>query len=647
MFRYWTVGPGARAWGIYVVNAGHAIVPPRSPYPPSGHPQDHHGVARGRVLPTFHFLYIAAGQGELETEVTGQRRLVAGDLVILQRGLWHRYRPVSDVGWHEYWLEFDGDIAGRWMGRKEFQEAGLVVPIGSCPSAFERVIDLLHQERPGMDLLLGALAGETIAQVLGVMKRGSGKTRPPSMVVHEAMTQLAKGHADPCRMTEFAERRNLSYPVFRRLFKAETGCSPQQFVLETKMNWAKTMLVSSDAAIGRIAREVGFDSIFYFTRVFKRWHGQKPSAIRDSARVSQPPPWVVPSESTRCSLNACRDPNLGSMRQLARVHGSTRLPKVEGPLRPDHRSSFRHPPVSADARAWGIYVLSAGHAIVPPWAPYPPCQHPQDHRGEVRGTGLPTYKFLYVAAGQGEIESRGSSIRRLVAGDLVILHPDQYHRYRPAIDVGWHEYWFEFDGDLAMRLMNRKEFLDAVPVFHVGPCQPFLDRMIDLVDTDQPGMDLMLGAFAMETIAELLAVLAESRFQVRPACKAIRDARNLLTQGPMCPKRLMDFAVQLNVSYSAFRRTFKAETGLSPRQFVVNTRMQRAKELLAATDLSIGRVAERVGYDSVHYFSRLFRQRQGQTPSSFRETARRLQSLPRMELRTASTPNESAAVCSD
>ena len=623
-FRYRPASPAARAWGIYVVNAGHAVIPPKSPSPPWQHPRDHHGVARGRVLPTFHFLYVASGQGELETKVTGTRRLTPGDLVILPPGMWHWYRPVFDSGWHEYWLDFDGDLARRWMNREEFQEAGPVVPIGSCLPSFERVIDLLPDKRPGGDLILGALAAEAIAEVLAVLKQGPGKVRPPSMVIREATTLLAQGHADPGCMAEFAERRNLSYTVFRRLFKAETGCSPRQFVLETKMNWAKGMLVSSDATVCRIASELGFDSVFYFTRVFKKRHGLSPSAFRDSARVSQPNPWAVavPSDFTNCTLEACDGSRTGFPRQAPKGRGSTRSGEVDVRMQPGHRSFFRYLPVSPAARAWGIYVVNAGHAIVPPGSPFPPCQHPPDHRGVARGRVLPTYHLLYVAAGQGEFESRGTGLRRLVAGDLVILHPDQWHRYRPAADVGWHEYWLEFDGDLARRWMNRKELLDAGPVYHVGPCQPFLDRMVGLLDAWQPGTELILGSFTMETIAEILAVLKENRDRVRPVSLVIREAKDLLTQGPASPKRMLDFATRLHVSYSAFRRMFKTETGHSPRQFVLESRMQRAKELLATTNLTVARIGEGLGYDSVHYFSRLFAKKHGQTPSSFRESAR-------------------------
>jgi AraC-like DNA-binding protein len=292
-FRYLPVSPSVRAWGIYVVNAGHAVVPPGSPFPPCQHPPDHHMVwDRGRILPTYHFLYIAEGAGEYESQPSGARRLGPGDLVILQPGMWHRYRPVWEVGWHEYWLEFDGDHARRLMNRPEFREAAPIIQLGACQPFLEviaRVIDLLHQERPGTDLILGALAVEAMAELLSAMKRKQQGGRLVTDIIREAKHWLSQGPAQRERMDEFAERLNLSYSAFRRLFKAETGYSPRQFVLEVQMRRAKELLASSEATISQIAQELGFESIYYFSRLFKKRHGSTPSAFRGSARRALQP----------------------------------------------------------------------------------------------------------------------------------------------------------------------------------------------------------------------------------------------------------------------------------------------------------------------------------------------------------------------
>jgi AraC-like DNA-binding protein len=66
---------------------------------------------------------------------------------------------------------------------------------------------------------------------------------------------------------------------------------------------------------------------------------------------------------------------------------------------------------------------------------------------------------------------------------------------------------------------------------------------------------------------------------------------------------------------------FKAETGCSPIQYVINRKMEIARKLLAHPDLTVSQVAKQVGYESIHYFSRLFAAVEGVSPTSYRKKA--------------------------
>ena len=72
---------------------------------------------------------------------------------------------------------------------------------------------------------------------------------------------------------------------------------------------------------------------------------------------------------------------------------------------------------------------------------------------------------------------------------------------------------------------------------------------------------------------------------------------------------------------SHFSRLFRAHTGLSPRQFVINARIAFAKELLRGSTLCVSEIALRAGYGDVFGFSKQFRQRTGLTPSGYRVRA--------------------------
>jgi AraC-like DNA-binding protein len=74
----------------------------------------------------------------------------------------------------------------------------------------------------------------------------------------------------------------------------------------------------------------------------------------------------------------------------------------------------------------------------------------------------------------------------------------------------------------------------------------------------------------------------------------------------------------LGVSYSNFRKLFKEFTGISPALYQQDLRLQRAKELLATTTLSIKEIAYRLRFESPDYFSSKFKIKTGKKPSEFR-----------------------------
>ena len=81
---------------------------------------------------------------------------------------------------------------------------------------------------------------------------------------------------------------------------------------------------------------------------------------------------------------------------------------------------------------------------------------------------------------------------------------------------------------------------------------------------------------------------------------------------------LAEIAAAANLSPYHFARAFKRSTGLSPHQYVLHRRVERAKDLLKGTDLPVGVVALRVGFASPSHFSQQFKRIVGTPPSAFR-----------------------------
>ena len=83
-----------------------------------------------------------------------------------------------------------------------------------------------------------------------------------------------------------------------------------------------------------------------------------------------------------------------------------------------------------------------------------------------------------------------------------------------------------------------------------------------------------------------------------------------------------EVAERLYTSRSKLCATFKAQTGESLGTYIRRRRMERAKDLLADSSLTIAQVAERLGYPQQAAFAQAFKQHTGTTPTAWRSKHR-------------------------
>jgi transcriptional regulator GlxA family with amidase domain len=83
---------------------------------------------------------------------------------------------------------------------------------------------------------------------------------------------------------------------------------------------------------------------------------------------------------------------------------------------------------------------------------------------------------------------------------------------------------------------------------------------------------------------------------------------------------LADLARHANVSVRTLNRRFRAETGMSPLQWLLQLRVDRARELLETTDLSVSVIAHRSGIGTIDSLRDHLVRRAGLTPRAYRAT---------------------------
>jgi len=100
----------------------------------------------------------------------------------------------------------------------------------------------------------------------------------------------------------------------------------------------------------------------------------------------------------------------------------------------------------------------------------------------------------------------------------------------------------------------------------------------------------------------------------------LRRARDVADRNYAEPLDLDDLAAAAGVSKYHFLRCFAAEYGETPMQYVARRRIERATDLLRATNLTVTEVCGLVGYSSLGTFSRRFTELVGISPSEYQRT---------------------------
>ena len=82
--------------------------------------------------------------------------------------------------------------------------------------------------------------------------------------------------------------------------------------------------------------------------------------------------------------------------------------------------------------------------------------------------------------------------------------------------------------------------------------------------------------------------------------------------------QVTDVAEFVGFTRSYFCASFKKKTGMTPQEYLIQTRIARAKQLLANPDLRIMDIAPQVGYDDPLHFSKAFHRCCGMSPKEYR-----------------------------
>ena len=280
--------------------------------------------------------------------------------------------------------------------------------------------------------------------------------------------------------------------------------------------------------------------------------------------------------------------------------------------------------VTETEKNWGFYLTTAGYRRIQPKEIYPNGHdHPLTHSFTWnKGRVLNEYHLVFISHGKGIFETAKSGIQPVIAGTVFFLFPGVWHRYKPDTNSGWEEYWIGFKGNYPETLMGNRFFNPVYPFIHAGLNEyllTLLQQLLEKIQSAKMGYHQIISGIALQILGLLHSVSVNEPNNEDTRGSLVLKARFLLNESIMEKVSMRQVAKQLPMGYSSFRKMFKNETGRSPNQYLLDIRLNKAKDLLMTTDMNIKEISYRTGFVSIFNFSKIFKKKMGVSPACYRK----------------------------
>ena len=140
------------------------------------------------------------------------------------------------------------------------------------------------EEKPGFQQVAAGMIMKLLGFIVSMDKQKDFSGKRVERIIQNACFAIRENVESGINFQSFAEENNIGYSYFRKMFKKYTGVPPVQYHLDLKLLRAKEMLLYSDKSVKEISYALGFQSIYYFSRVFKNKLGLSPTGIRKSLK---------------------------------------------------------------------------------------------------------------------------------------------------------------------------------------------------------------------------------------------------------------------------------------------------------------------------------------------------------------------------
>lgn len=253
---------------------------------------------------------------------------------------------------------------------------------------------------------------------------------------------------------------------------------------------------------------------------------------------------------------------------------------------------------------------------------------PRWHLGSEWSKSLKDYDLWYIWAGKGQIQIDSDEIE-LYPGVCLWMQPGRRYEAKQDIFSRLGVTFIHFSvvskiGDI-LPLSDFKPPFEVVRTRQVGFIDTLMRRIVEL--ETEPTADASAEQLMKALIIELdrehrNAPTHEPHATEQHHREIVLATAAKIRESPGETPSIFELALAAGYSVDHFSRIFLRIIGLRPQHYIIQAKIDRACQLLAESNLTIGAISEVVGFQDIFYFSRQFKQKIGESPSQYRKNLR-------------------------
>ena len=233
---------------------------------------------------------------------------------------------------------------------------------------------------------------------------------------------------------------------------------------------------------------------------------------------------------------------------------------------------------------------------------------------------LNSFLMVYTISGKGTLNYEGHTYS-LTSGQCFYINCMNHHYYQCASNHSWEFLWIHFNGNNALGYYEEfsKNGFKILKFKGSSFIETTIARIISLHKKKNIHTELLSSNLIVDLLTEILIENTSNQESSIFLPDYIKDVMKEIDKNFKDELSLDYLATKYNISKFHLSKKFKKCIGITVNEYIINSRLTYAKELLKYSGLPVSEISSQSGIPNVSHFINLFKSRENITPLAYRK----------------------------